>query len=193
MARAGFIYLQGAEVEQEAALLALLQACWNWLAPAPNANEGELSMTGVVRGILESPDAVQFDWLTGTADVRGWPGGRAFGSMGELSWRREGGLTHAVLVTDRDDLPSMFEEAASGNVGTMWLHAAEDSRLERAQLWGTKQPDGFWREARIPGPLSYPIEPGKAGAAAALLIRRYTDAGQPDTGAADFVRYVDVQ
>ncbi|MDH7487494.1 MAG: hypothetical protein QHJ81_14620 [Anaerolineae bacterium] len=190
MAKAAFLYLTGEE--QEAGLAAVLQASWSWLAA-----EGKTGQE--VRAILESPEAVDFRWLKSSDEVKGWPIGRAFGRRGELTWRREDGLTHAVLITDRDDVPPAFADARvspGGKPAILSLSPINDERLpEEVRLWGERHEDGTWREARIPGPLSYPVREKEVRRRMMLSVRRYVIADapdQPDTGLADFVRYVDL-
>jgi len=181
MAKAAFRYLAGKD--QTADRVQVLADSWAWLiGDAKGAR---------VRAILESPTIVVFDWLPTAEEARSWPGGRAFGPVGELMWRTEDGLTHLVLVTDRDDLPPPFEIEPEPNRVDL-VPAGGSPLLDEVWLWGTRQADGAWHETRVPGPLSYPLEGAIIGQSAALTVKRYRIADQPDRGTDDFVRCMDV-
>jgi len=180
MARAAFLYL---EQDQTAAWARVLADSWAWLA-------GDDREVGV-RAILASPTAVDFRWLASAEETADWPAGRAFGALGELTWHAEDGLTHLVLVSDRDDLPEPFR-AGPEPEGLRLAPASSSSMLDEAWLWGTRQPDGTWRETRVPSALNYPLEGVGVDGSAALVVKRYRAADAPDRGTDDFVRYVDV-
>ncbi len=186
MAQAAFLYLTG--TDQEDGLVKTLADSRAWLAGEAATGDAQTGSWQGIRAILESQLAVEFRWLAGAEAARGWPCGRAFGALGELTWRREDGLTHIVLVTDRDGLPAPFRAGAA-----IPLHrSAAGGRVDKARLWGERQEEGVWRETRIPGPLTYPITDAQGGRRATLQVRRYIEAGKRDAGLVEFVRYVDV-
>ncbi len=186
MAQAAFLYLTGED--QEDGLVKTLADSREWLVGEAATVGAQTGPWQGMRAILESQLAVEFCWLTEAEAARGWPCGRAFGALGELTWRREDGLTHIVLVTDRDGLPAPFRAGAA-----IPLHRlADGGRSDKARLWGERQGDDVWRETRIPGPLTYPIAGTGRGRRATLQVRRYVEDGKRDAGLVEFVRYVDV-
>ncbi len=199
MAKAAFLYLDGEE--QDTQLIDVLSMSRPWLAKNDPQWPTEPAEEKTVRAILESSLAVDFRWLGAAEAVRDWPIGRAFGPQGELVWQREDGLTHVVLITDRDSLPPPFRVPAEApEVETQPRTAsiplrriAGNEELDEVQLWGEWQPDSTWRETRIPDPLSYPIEGEGRKKRVALSLGRYVETEQPDTGAVDFVRYVGLE
>lgn len=142
---------------------------------------------------MESPIEVDFCWLPSAEVVRDWPIGRAFGLRGELIWRWEDGLTHIVLVTDRDDVPPYFEPSDDGvcpeNIGILALTSLPNDKRDQVLLWGERGMDGKWRETRIPAPIEYPIK--SEDPLVVLRTRRYIVADDPDDGTIDFIRFVD--
>ena len=191
MAKAAFLYLEGED--QESQLAAVLQSSWPCLAAEAGESGAEGEAGREVRAILESPEAVDFRWLENSEEVKEWPIGRAFGASGQLTWRREDDLTHVILITEREELPPPFmadSASTEGEGNSLDLSSITDeSLLAEARLWGERQKDGTWREARIPGPLVYPVQE-EADRRVKLEVRRYVVADQPDSGLADFVRYV---
>ena len=194
MAKAAFLYLEGED--QETQLASVLAASWPWLAADAGKSGSETETHQEVRAILESPEAVEFRWLDTPEEVKGWPIGRAFGTSGELTWRREDGLTHIVLVTEREDMPPSFTTApasSTAETAPLPLSPVMDKSLpDEVRLWGERKEDGTWREARIPGPLVYPLRGLGGGRRVTLKVRCYVVAGQRNTGLIDFVRYVDL-
>jgi hypothetical protein len=180
MARAAFLYLGQ---DQTAARVQVLADSWAWLSGADREAR--------VRAVLESAAEVAFLLLANAEETAAWPAGRAFGAFGELTWRAEDGLTHLVLVSDRNDLPEPFR-AGPEPEGLRLAPAGDSPVLDEAWLWGTRQADGTWRETRVPGALSYPLEGAGTGQNAALLAKRYRLADASDRGMDDFVRYMDV-
>lgn len=191
MAKAAFCYIAGQE--QETALIHLVADCWTWLTAAARPHIS-------LRAILESPQAVTFDWLASADAIKGWPQGRAFGLQGEISWRCEDGLTHVVLITDGETLPEIFNSnTGQGAVGVINLREiqtqvddaeANIGDANRVRLWGERLDEQRWRETRIPDLLHYPVV-GK-GSYVSLRLRRYIQTDRPDDGSVDFVRYVDL-
>lgn len=93
-----------------------------------------------------------------------WPGGRVFGSLGELRWQRREGWLHAVLITDAAGaLPE-------GLSLPLELPAGEPAAQ---RLWGMAR-DGAWRDGRIPDDLAYPL-PADDGSLAWLAVCQYRD------------------
>ena len=183
MSKATFCYLAGNAQADE--LANILTASLPWLAASSTP-------AALIRAVLESPLAVKFCWLPAASAAVQWPIGRAFGPLGELTWRREDGLTHLVLVTDREEeeLPVPFGLTP---FITLIPVAPSESDLSQVRLWGTKQAeDGSWQETRIPDRLCYPLDGKGDGKFVVLHLRRYITTQQPDDGTVDFVRYVDL-
>lgn len=190
MAKTAFCYLAGCE--QAEALVEVVAQSWLWLTTEAARDP--------VRVILESPTEVCFEWLSQVERVRQWPVGRAFGQTGQLTWQRADGLTHIILLTDREDtLPMPFVEAIPpgreiGETLTLTLAAntlIEDGSPEQIQLWGEYE-EGVWRAGRLPDPIRYPVAGAQEGSRVMLHLRRYVEAGRLTDGTVDFVRYVDL-
>ncbi|MCA1592683.1 MAG: hypothetical protein LC754_08550 [Acidobacteria bacterium] len=107
-----------------------------------------------------APEAAQF--------LSTWTEGQVFDEHSEVRWKKQSERYSVLLLTE--DSASVGEEEAgvdkaSASPGFTPLHDAPlEVRAPSTQdthgflLWGTRPVNGQWWEARIPRPLSYPLE-----------------------------------
>jgi hypothetical protein len=105
------------------------------------------------------PEAAQFLAL--------WTEGQVFDEAVEVRWKKRGEQYSALLLTEERAPVEGEDPGESINIpiGFTPLHAALEVREPSKQnthgflLWGTRRGDeDQWWEARIPRPLSYPLE-----------------------------------
>jgi len=93
-------------------------------------------------------------------------GGSAFGKSAELRWRKVGNKLRLALIAEADlnQLPLQCSIVQWENEQTE-VKRCKDRKIPSILLWGTNYMENHrqWFEARIPRPLSYPIDPQMDG------------------------------
>ena len=128
---------------------------------------------------LEKVEAVKLDrataaWLAGlqAQPESLWPRGRVFHTAAEVRWEPSSEMsgTFRAMVVSEESLAAL---------GESWRRHDFDEVVEgRALLWGERRKgDAFWKEERIPKPLTYTVAWSEDKPMAALETRDYFQRG----------------
>lgn len=116
------------------------------------------------RMIIESPEAIIFDWFDKSKVLNQFFRGRIFSPSGEFKWRKIGGLYRTVSLGDNDWV---------GNALDDFCHelSSLERRLSGYILWGERHDlEPEWIEQIIPQRLCYPLSNGKIARGRVKLI-----------------------